>query len=258
MLCISHGPNQQTSIASMRYLLANVGSLILLAHGYLLGIPLGLIFQARGSEFLLVNGVGRLNLALTRSQAILDGDAFNILIREVRQFLGSAHIAHVLHVALGEDEINFLKGTPGGLGVEEVDDWKEACIDTSKEEVCTPANARNHDGSHHDNEEVKEPIGACGKGVGFGTSLNRRDLSRVEPRQRKPGRTKASDVCEKADSGTLGSRGSARDQAGKNDNHRKTLTKSSINEELASASSFNQEPGHRGKDGVDDHIYTAH
>lgn len=44
------------------------------------------------------------------------------------------------------------------LWVEEIQNGEEAGVDNGKEQISSPTNVGNHDGSDHDNEKVKEPV----------------------------------------------------------------------------------------------------
>ena len=143
------------------------------------------------------------------------------------------------------------------LGVEEVQDGEEASVDDGKEQVGSPANAVNHDGRDHDDEEVEEPVGARRDGVGLCASLDGADLGRVEPRERQPGRSKGGDVGEEADGGALCGAGGARDQAGKGQHHGEHLAGRAPEEELAASDTLDDEPRDGGKGGVDNHVDAA-
>lgn len=117
------------------------------------------------------------------TESVLNSDPLNLLVGQKRHFLGRPDVAHVLEVALGEDKVDFLQRSASRLRVEEVDDGEEARVDDGEEQVSSPTNTADHDGGHHDNEEIEQPIRARGERVGLGTSLDRTDLSRIQPRQ---------------------------------------------------------------------------
>lgn len=171
--------------------------------------------------------------------------------------MGSAHIADVLGVTLGEDDIDLLQRAVGGLGVEEPDEGDEQTVQDGEEQVGTPANVGDHDGGDHDNQEVEEPVAAGRDSVGLGTSLDGGQLSRVQPGQRQPSGTESGHVEEQTEDSTLGSLLVTRDQTGKGDNHGNALKEGSTQEELATTDLLNEEPGEGGKNGVDNHVDTT-
>lgn len=213
-----------------------------------------------GNVLLLPAVAGILHLAslvIRGLETILASLCVDLRSIEVRKLLGSGDIAHLLEVALGEDEINLLKGSPGGLRIEEIDDGEEEGVQNCEEKVCTPTDAVNEHGSDHNNEEVPAPVRDGGQGVCLGTSLQRVDLSRVQPGQREPGGTEEGDVGEETNSGTLGRVRIARDQACEDKNHGQALAYSTPEEELAASDTLNEEPGGGGENGVDNHVDTS-
>lgn len=81
-------------------------------------------------------------------------------VGKLGKLLSSSDVADLLLVSLGKDQVNFFQGTTGGLRVavktvsdlsvrsmecvrdlQEVDDWNEAGVANSKEEVSTPLDA---------------------------------------------------------------------------------------------------------------------
>lgn len=74
------------------------------------------------------------------------------------------------------------------------------------------------------------------------------------PRQRQPRRAKTGNISEKSNSRSFSSRCSTRNQAGEHQNHAQALPNSTPQKELSSSSTFNDEPGYRGEDGIDDHV----
>lgn len=189
--------------------------------------------------------------------AVLSIHSADLLLGKVGKFPSGLDIALVLAVSLREDDINLLKASLGGFGIEEVDYWKEADVNDGKEEISSPANTCEHDGSDHDNEEVEQPVGAGREGVGLCTSLDRRDLCSVQPWQWEPGGAETGDVCEQADGSTLSGRRSIRDQTCESDCHGDSLAGCSVQEEFATSSSLDQEPGCCGEDGIHDHVDTT-
>lgn len=91
------------------------------------------------------------------------------------------YIGHVFIIPLGEDQIDFLKRAVRGLGVEEVDEGQEARVDGGEEEVGAPADAGDHDGGHHYDEEVDGPVDDVGECGAFGADAERVDFGGVEP-----------------------------------------------------------------------------
>lgn len=175
----------------------------------------------------------------------------------MRQLLGRTHVGHLLHVTLGENQINLLERSVFRLGVEKVNDGNEEGINDCEKEVRAPSDVANHNGGDHDNEEVEEPVGASGDGVRLGTGLDRGNLSRVEPGKREPGCAEGGNEGEQAYSGTLSGFGTAGDQAGEGDHHGRTLAEGADKEEVATADLLDQEPGRAGEDRVDDHVDTT-
>lgn len=224
------------------------GSLLLLAD-VLLGRAVVLeIFRRGGAE---------LGLVVTDVEAVLDSLGLYLLIGQEWKFLGSLNVRHVLEETLGEDEIDLFERAVSSLGVGEVDDRQEAGVADGEEEVGTPANLGDHDRSDHDDEEVPEPVRAGGDSVSLGASLDGRDLGWVQPGQRQPGGTERGNVGEETDSSTLRGRGSTRNQAGEDDDHRSHLANSTPQEKLAATDLLNKEPGESSEDRVDNHVDTT-
>lgn len=74
-------------------------------------------------------------------KAEAQGLTFNLLVREEGQVLGGLHVRNVLGSTLGEDDINLLERSVGGLWVEEPDDRKETGVDYGEEEIGSPADS---------------------------------------------------------------------------------------------------------------------
>ncbi len=147
----------------------------------------------------------------------------DLVLAEARQLLGGPHVAFLLDVSLGEDEINLLEGTAGRLGIEEVDKGEEDGIKGGEEEVGTEAaRARVVDehGGDHDDEEVPQPVRHRRYGIGLGPRLERVDLSRVQPRQRQPRGTEKGDIREESDGGPACCARRARNQRPERKYHR--------------------------------------
>jgi len=175
-------------------------------------------------------------------EAVLDGLGFDLVVGELREFLGSADVAHVLAVALGEDDIDLLQTAASGLGVEQNHGGNEDGVHDGEEELGSPLDVGDHDGSDHDNSEVEQPVRAGRDGVGLGTSAQGRDLGWVQPRKRQPGGTEDGEVQEDTDGSTLGRFGGVGNQASENQNHRKALAHRAGEEELPTSNALNNEP----------------
>lgn len=143
------------------------------------------------------------------------------------------------------------------LWVEEIENGEEATVYHGKEQISSPADSVNHDWGDHDNEEVEEPVGTCRNSVCLRACLDGTDLGRVEPRKRKPSSSKRGDVSKETDGSSLGRVGISRNQACKSQDHGKHLAGRSPEEKLPASNSLNDEPGHGGKGGVDNHVDTA-
>lgn len=115
------------------------------------------------------------------NESVLTSHLLNFSVVEVRKFVRSSDVGHLFDEALREDEIDLFERALLGLRIEEIDDWKEAGVDNSEEEVGSPLDVCNHDRRDHDDEEVEEPVAAGGYSVCTCTSPERVDLSRVEP-----------------------------------------------------------------------------
>lgn len=201
-----------------------------------------------------------LSLLIAAIEAIFTGLVGNLVVGHTRKLLGSPDIAHLLSVTLGEDKVNLLERATRCLGVEEVDDGEEDGVHASEEGVGSPSKGTgsvNHDGCDHDNEEVPEPVGDGGGGIGLRSGLEGVDLGRVQPGEREPCGTEEGNVGEETDSGTLGSSGGTRDQGAEGQNHGETLADGTDEEELAATDTLNGEPRGSGEDGVDDHVDTT-
>lgn len=176
------------------------------------------------ARLLLVMAVAALAVGIAVDEAILVGIGLDLLGSEVRQLLGGSDVRHVLDEALGEDDVDLLERTVRGLGVEEVDDGKEATVHDGEEEIGSPANLVDHDGRDHDDEEVEHPVGAGGDGVSLSTGADGVNLGGVEPGKGKPSGTEKGNVGEETDCGTAGLHGIVGDQAGEDDDHGEHLT----------------------------------
>lgn len=192
------------------------------------------------------------------NETVLDSLALDLLLVQEGELLGSLDVRHLLDVTLGKDDINLFQRPSSRLGVEEVDDGQEAGVDRGEEQVGSPADVADHDGRHHNNEEVEEPVGASTDSVGLGARLDGVDLGRVQPRERQPCCTERGDVGEQTNGSTLGGTGSTRNETSKGDKHGNTLPDCAVKEELPSANALNQEPGEGGKDRVHNHVDTTH
>lgn len=209
------------------------------------------------ARLLLVAAVTALAVGIAVDETIPVGIGFDLLGSEMRQLLGGLDVRHLVDIALGEDDVDLLERAAGRLGVEEVDDGNEGGVHAGEEEVSSPANLVDHDGSDHDDEEVEHPVGAGRHGVGLSTSADGVDLGGIEPGEGKPGGTKEGDVGEKTDGGAAGLHGVVGDQAGKDDDHGKHLANATDQEQTTATDSLNDKPGDGSEDGVDDHVDTT-
>ena len=165
----------------------------------------------------------------------------------------SLDIAHLLDKTLSEDDINLLQRASSGLGIEEEDDGDEAGVDNGKDEVCRPANVRNHDGSNHDNDEVEQPVGAGRDRIRLSAGLHGVDLSGIEPWEWEPSGTENDDEHEQAENTSFGSLlrfgagfgliDAGGDESRESDDHGEALANCTPKEEGTTANSLNQEPG---------------
>lgn len=108
-------------------------------------ILLTLLLERTGSRAVLDVAVG---------EVVLANGLGDLSLVHLGELLSGLHVAHLLSVTLGENEIDLLEGTASSLGVEEVDDGDEGCVECGEEEVGSPANVGDQDGCNHDNEEV--------------------------------------------------------------------------------------------------------
>lgn len=198
-----------------------------------------------------------LDLLLAVHDAVLGSLFFNLLLGELGEFPGGADVAHLLDVALGEDQVDFFERATGGFGVEEPHDGDEETVPRGEEQVGTPLDPGDHDGGDHDDSEVEEPVGAGGDGVGLRTGLDGRQLGGVEPRQRQPGGTKDTHVHEETEDGTLGRLGVTGDQAAKDDDHGGALAEGATQEQVATTDLLDKEPREGGEYGVANHVDTT-
>lgn len=189
--------------------------------------------------------------------AVLVIHHLDLFIREPGQFLGRPHVAHLLDIPLGEDEVDLLETAVRGLRVEEVDDGDEGGVQRREEQVRAPVDAGHHDRGDHDYGEVEEPVGAGGDGVRFRARLDGREFSRVQPGKGKPGGAEAGHVEEEAKDGALLGALAVGDQTGKGDHHGDELDPRAVEKEVAAADLLDEEPGEGGENGVHDHVDTA-
>jgi hypothetical protein len=94
-------------------------------------------------------------LFITINEAILSRHGLYFPITKEWHVQACFDIRDFLDVSLSENKVDFLKRTLPCLGIEEVDDWNEAGIYNCKEEVCSPADVRNHNWSDHYYQEIK-------------------------------------------------------------------------------------------------------
>lgn len=213
--------------------------LALLLRGRTMGVPL-----------LRVTAAGLL-------ETILQSLLLDLLVGELGQLPGGADIADVLAVALGEDEVDLLQTAARSLGVKEVHGGNEDGVHHSKEQVGAPVDVLDHDGCDHDDGKVEQPVRAGRHGVGLGTGADGRHLGRVQPGERQDTGTEEGHVQEQTKDGTLGRAGSARNQAGEDDDHGNHLAHHTTQEQLATTDLLNEEPGEGSEDGIDNHVDTT-
>lgn len=115
----------------------------------------------------------------------------------------------------------------------------------------------HHDGRDHHNCKVEQPVAAGGNGIGLGASLYRGEFGRIQPGQGKPGGSEAGHVEEKTEHGALFRFVAFWNQTGKCDNHGNKLDPGTVEEEVTATYLLDEEPGERGKDGIDDHVDTT-
>ena len=131
------------------------------------------------SAFLLERSCSRSVLDITVGNVILTYSLGDLGFVHLGQLLGGLDIAHLLSKALGEDEVNFFKGSSGSLGVEEVNNGNKGSVERSEEEIGAPSNAGDEHRSDHDDEEVPQPVVDGGESVGLLAGLERVDFGRV-------------------------------------------------------------------------------
>ena len=180
-------------------------------------------------------------------------------IAEIRQLEGSLDVAHVLQVALGEDDVDLLERALLGLGVEEVDDRDEAEVNAPEEEIGAPLDVGNHDWGHHDNGEVEKPVEARRHSVGAHSGADGVDFGRVQPWDGQPGCAEDGNVSEESDAGSFGrwSRAVVWDEAREHEDHGKSLADGAPEEELATADAVDDEPGDCSEDGIHNHVHAT-
>lgn len=87
-------------------------------------------------SLLLVKGMRVAAQFFLRRKSILARLSINLRIAQEWKILGCLHVGHLLDEALGENDIDFFQWSVFRFGVEDVDDWEEACVDCSEEEIC--------------------------------------------------------------------------------------------------------------------------
>ena len=98
------------------------------------------------------------------------------------------------------------------------------------------------DGRDHDNQKVEEPICASRHSIRLAASLDRIDLSWVQPREWEPRSTKRSYVGEETYGRSLGCGLGFWNKTRKDKDHGEHLASSTPEEELASTNTLNDEP----------------
>lgn len=175
----------------------------------------------------------------------------DLLNGELRQLVGNLVGPLLLNVGLGEDDIDFLKITAGGLRVEEPGEGDTNEVDKGEEEIETPTTAAGEHRCKHDDGEVGDPVGASGSRGSHGTGTERVDLRRVDPGQRQRRKGEEADEQENTDGSTLGVLGGGINQASHGNDERKTLASETDQEQLATANPLNHEEGGNGGESVD-------
>ena len=84
-------------------------------------------------------------------------------------------------ISLGKDKVDFLEGAMRGFRIEEIDEWDETGVDSSKEEIRAPADVGHHDRGDHYDEEVDAPIDNVGQCGTLGTNAQRVDFCGIQP-----------------------------------------------------------------------------
>lgn len=157
------------------------------------------LVRSRRSEYalglLLVHADG--SLLVRKTNTVLAGLLDDLCLVEARQLLGGLDVTDILGVAFNKNDVDLLERAAGRLRIEKVDDGEEDGVEDGEDQVRAPAavaRAAQHHRRDHDDEEVPQPVGYRRGSVGLGAGLERVDLGRVQPRQRKPGGTEESDV----------------------------------------------------------------
>ena len=209
-------------------------------------------------DTLIHGNIHLLTMLLLKGQAQISGHTGDLLVTEFWHFLGHLEGPLLLHVGLGENQINLLKLAAGGLGIEEIPDGDTDEVDQGEEEVKTPFTLVGKDWREHDDGEVADPVGACRHGRRSRTRAERVDLGWVDPRQRQEGEGEEDDEKKETDSCSLavllslmdvarGGRRCALDIIGAQASHRdyetETLAQKTDDEQLASTNLFDHEEG---------------
>lgn len=106
---------------------------------------------------------------------------------------------------LVEDDVHFLEGSEGGLGVEEVDSGDHDGVDDGEDEVGLPLDVVEADRGNHDNlkhlvrvlfisqvvdagthHKVPNPVGTSRQSIRRRTNTQRRNLSGIQPSHAQP------------------------------------------------------------------------
>lgn len=198
-------------------------------------------------SLLVLNG----GVVTGRVQAQLDLHLADLVDGELGQGVGNLEGPLLLDVGLGEDDIDLLQVTTGGLGVEEPGHGHTDEVDQGEEEVDTPGTGGGEDGGEHDDGEVGDPVGASRGRGGHGTGAQGVDLGRVDPGQGQRREGEEADEEEDTDDGTLGGLGAALDQTAHGDDERGTLAEETDEEQLATTDLLNHEERGDGGQHVD-------
>ena len=87
----------------------------------------------------------------------------------------------VEEVAVTQPVSGVFQKPPGERSLGNLHERNEACINGSKEEICSPFNVSYHDRSHHDDEEVDTPIHYVCQRCTLCANAERVDLGCVQP-----------------------------------------------------------------------------
>ena len=196
--------------------------------------------------------VGRLYVGGTTVNVVLLGHDLDLVVGQLGQLGSDECRATLAQVSVGEQHIELFETAAGGFGVEDVDERQEHDVGKGEEEEGVGADGGGHGGQHLDDQEVGDPVGHCGNGVGLGSYGHRVELGGVEPREGKPCGTEERDEQVQSERGALGSLGAACLETPECDEHGETLADCTDQEELATTHTLHEEERGQGEGGVDD------